>query len=147
MRKSSLFFIVVLSVLLTGCRKADKSIVIFFDNDVHCAVDGYPYFAGLRSAVDQDTAYVAMVSSGDYIQGGTIGSISRGEAIMSIIKEIGYDAMAMGNHEFDYDVSISRILQAIPMLLWYVLTSSIMKGKTYSHHIASVSMATERWDI
>lgn len=104
MRKSSLFFIVVLSVLLAGCRKADKSIVIFFDNDVHCAVDGYPYFAGLRSAVDQDTAYVAMVSSGDYIQGGTIGSISRGEAIMSIIKEIGYDAMAMGNHEFDYDV-------------------------------------------
>lgn len=104
MKKTLLLSIVILSALLTGCKKSDKSIVIFFDNDVHCAVDGYPYFAGLRNTVDKDTAYVAMVSSGDYIQGGTIGSISRGEAIMSIVKEVGYDAMAMGNHEFDYDV-------------------------------------------
>lgn len=91
-------------VLCASCKNNDKSIVIFFDNDVHCNIDGYPYLAGLRDQISSDTAYVATVSSGDYIQGGTIGSISRGEAIMSIIKEMNYDVIALGNHEFDYDV-------------------------------------------
>lgn len=97
-------FSILCTVLLSACNSADKSIVLFFDNDVHCKVEGYPYFAGLRDAVSTDTAYVGMVSSGDFIQGGTIGSISKGEAITAIMKNIGYDAVALGNHEFDYDV-------------------------------------------
>lgn len=107
MKLKKLFFYILMILalfLFTSCNKNDKSIVIFFDNDVHCNIDGYPYLAGLRDQVSSDTAYVATVSSGDYIQGGTIGSISRGEAIMSIIKEMRYDVIALGNHEFDYDV-------------------------------------------
>ena len=103
--------ITLILLLFSSCsKKADKSVVIFFENDVHCAVQGYPYFAGLRNSVNTDTAFVAMTSAGDYSQGGTIGSISRGEAIMKIIKEIGYDALAMGNHEFDYDIQHTKNL-------------------------------------
>lgn len=103
MRKIAFWVLTVLTVFLSACSK-DKSIVIFFENDAHCLIEGYPYFAGLRSTVSTDTAYVGLVSSGDYIQGGTIGSISKGEAITSIIRRIGYDAIALGNHEFDYNV-------------------------------------------
>ena len=80
-----------------------KSIVILYDNDVHCAIDGYAQMAGLRDAID-DTAYVALVSSGDYLQGGNVGAISRGGYIVDILRQMHYDAMTLGNHEFDYGV-------------------------------------------
>lgn len=96
-------YLLFVALLFSSCSK-NKSIVIFFDNDIHCAVEGYPYYAGLKNSVSSDTAYVAYVSSGDYIQGGTIGSVSRGEAIATIMKEIGYDAVTFGNHEFDYTI-------------------------------------------
>lgn len=85
-------------------KSPNRSIVILYDNDVHCGVDGYSKIAGLRDAIS-DTAYVAVVSSGDYIQGGTVGALSKGQYIIDIMKAVGYDAVTLGNHEFDYKIS------------------------------------------
>jgi len=83
----------------------DKSIVIVYENDVHCSVDGYITFAGYRDAVmSADTSYVATVSSGDFLQGGAVGAFSKGEYIIDIMNVIGYDAVTIGNHELDYKV-------------------------------------------
>lgn len=80
-----------------------KPIIILYDNDVHCETSGYPAIAGLRDAIKaSDTAYTALVSSGDFLQGGTIGSISQGEHIVKMLNSSGYDAIGLGNHEFDY---------------------------------------------
>ena len=79
----------------------DSTTVILFENDVHCQVDGYTSLSQLRSAIS-DTAHVAVVSSGDFLQGGTIGAISHGAHITAIMQTIGYDAITLGNHEFDY---------------------------------------------
>ena len=44
-----------------------KSIVIMYDSDVHCELEGYVGFAGLRDAIAlPDTADVLTVSSGDF---------------------------------------------------------------------------------
>lgn len=83
--------------------KKAKSIVVLYENDVHCAIDGYAKLAGLRDAIS-DTAYVAVVSSGDFLQGGTAGAISDGKYITDIMKAVGYDAITLGNHEFDYKI-------------------------------------------
>lgn len=82
-------------------RKAEKNLVILYENDVHCAIDGYAKMAGLRDAI-QDTAYCLMVGCGDYLQGGTPGAISSGKYVVDIMKTMRYDALALGNHEFDY---------------------------------------------
>jgi 2',3'-cyclic-nucleotide 2'-phosphodiesterase (5'-nucleotidase family) len=82
-----------------------RTIVVLYDNDVHCGIDGYPKMAGLRDAIlATDTAYVAVVSSGDFIQGGTAGTLSKGQYIVDIMNFVGYDAITIGNHEFDYKV-------------------------------------------
>lgn len=81
--------------------KASKNLVILYENDVHCAIDGYQKMAGLRDAI-QDTAYCLMVSCGDFLQGGTPGAISSGKYVVDIMKTMHYDAMTLGNHEFDY---------------------------------------------
>ena len=46
-----------------------RSIVVVYENDVHCNMDGYAKFAGFRDAI-ADTADVLTVSSGDFLQGG-----------------------------------------------------------------------------
>ncbi|MBP5397803.1 MAG: bifunctional metallophosphatase/5'-nucleotidase [Bacteroidales bacterium] len=80
-----------------------KSIVILYDNDVHCSINGYACLAGLRNQIQApDTAYVGVVSSGDYLSGAVVGFLTRGEGVLRVIDKVGYDAMAPGNHEFDY---------------------------------------------
>ena len=99
--------------VLSGCKSTSKNIVVFYDNDVHCGVEGYAKLAGLRDAA-RDTAYSAVVSSGDFLQGGTIGAISSGQYIADIMKRVNYDAVTFGNHEFDY--SIPRLQELISQI-------------------------------
>lgn len=98
------FYLLLLVALLAGCQRT-KPIVILYENDVHCAVDGYARLAGQRDAERQQTPYVAVVSCGDFAQGNTVGSLTEGEAVVRIMNTVGYDYLTVGNHEFDYNVS------------------------------------------
>ncbi len=110
MKRISCFLLAVLSVFLMSCKRenipdaeAEKSIVILSDNDVHCSIDGYARLAGLYDAIAaSDTAWAATVSCGDYLQGGNAGALSRGQYIVDVMNAVGFDAVTLGNHEFDY---------------------------------------------
>lgn len=91
-------------VLLVSCQPKDDTVYILYDNDVHCAVDGYEQMAALRADYLSKSLYVNVVSSGDFVQGNTIGSLSKGRYIISIMNSIPYDIVTLGNHEFDYGV-------------------------------------------
>ena len=120
--KRTVFLLVALSMALVACEREElpntepeKSIVILSDNDVHCSIDGYTRLAGLYDAIAaSDTAWVATVSCGDYLQGGNAGALSRGQYIVDVMKEVGYDAVTLGNHEFDY--GISRMQELMPQI-------------------------------
>ena len=101
--KSSKLLFLLLIVALAGCQRK-QPIVILYENDAHCAVEGYARLAGQRDAERQHTPYVAIVSSGDFAQGNTVGSLTKGEAIVRIMNAVGYDYLTIGNHEFDYTV-------------------------------------------
>ena len=96
---------------LVGCRMDSKQskqqlpsnpIVILYENDVHCAVDGYAKLASLEEKEKRFTPYVTIVSCGDFAQGGITGAVSKGENIVEIMNRVGYDVVTLGNHEFDY---------------------------------------------
>lgn len=101
----------VLACMLTACEEKHKSIVILYENDVHCSLDGYARLRGLADRI-ADTAYVAVTSSGDYLHGGKAGAISEGAYIMDIMKNMDYAAVGLGNHEFDFNVPRLRQLMA-----------------------------------
>ncbi len=85
-------------------EKADD-IVILYTNDVHCGVEDHIGYAGLaayKAEMEAAHAHVALVDCGDAIQGGPIGTVSKGEYLVDIMNEIGYDYAVFGNHEFDY---------------------------------------------
>ena len=103
----------VMSVM--ACRKQDKPIVILHDNDSHCEVRGFAKLVQLRHDMQAaDTAYVGVVSSGDLMQGGLEGTLSQGQQVVDIMREVGYDALVPGNHEFDYGTP--RMLELMAQL-------------------------------
>ena len=104
-----------MALFAAGCQNSvrhvpDKDIIILFENDVHCAIDGYAQFSALKQALSPLTPYVAVVSAGDFAQGAAIGSLTQGESIIRIMNAVGYDAVTIGNHEFDYGVPQQRHL-------------------------------------
>lgn len=112
MKKLLLFAALGLSVIslfescsprhLAGPQAQGNDIVILFDNDAHCSVDGYPYVAALKKQALVQTPNVLLVSAGDYVQGGSLGAASKGGYIVEMMNAVGYDAVTLGNHEFDY---------------------------------------------
>ena len=92
----------------------DADIVIVYDNDVHCSVDGYANIAALRNEKLKETPYVSLVSAGDFVQGGSLGAASKGEYIIEIMNSVGYDYVTLGNHEFDF--GIPRLKELTGML-------------------------------
>ena len=80
-------------------------IVVLFTSDVHCGVDQGFGYAGLQQIRDYLVAQgdaVILVDDGDSIQGEPIGTMTKGEAIVKLMNEMGYEVAIPGNHEFDY---------------------------------------------
>ena len=85
----------------------EDDIVIVHVNDVHCGLNdtiGYDGFKLFLDELKKNYSNVISVDVGDHIQGGTLGSISDGSAIIKIINKIGFDVAILGNHEFDYGI-------------------------------------------
>ena len=88
--------------------EAQKDIVVLYTNDVHCAIDnniGYAGLASYKAEMEKDN-FVVLVDAGDAIQGDTIGTVSKGEYLVDIMNEVGYDFCVLGNHEFDYGTDV-----------------------------------------
>ena len=102
----TLCLVMLLSALtFVSCAdKAQESIVILYENDVHCAVEGYSKLAAMKAEFGESYDHVGVVSSGDFVQGGTLGAVSKGAYVVSLMNVVGYDAIALGNHEFDYQL-------------------------------------------
>ena len=90
-------------------RELEKSndIVILHTNDVHCGVQdtiGYDGLMLYKKQLLKKYNNVILVDAGDHTQGGTIGLITNGEAIIEIMNKLEYEVATLGNHEFDYEI-------------------------------------------
>ena len=84
-------------------RSAD--VVILFTSDIHCGVDqgfGYAGLAGVRDYLAAKGDAVILVDDGDNIQGEPIGTMTKGESLVDLMNQAGYELAIPGNHEFDY---------------------------------------------
>ena len=76
--------------------------VILHTNDVHGAVEGYAYIAQLKADYEAKGAEVILVDAGDFSQGTTYVSSTKGADAVTMMNAAGYDVVTLGNHEFDY---------------------------------------------
>jgi 5'-nucleotidase len=82
------------------------TISILGTNDLHGAIDRLPLLAGfvanVRAARAADGGGVVIVDGGDMFQGTLESNLAEGADIVKAYNAIGYSAVAVGNHEFDY---------------------------------------------
>lgn len=109
----------------------DNQIVILYENDVHCAVDGYAKLAAQRNLHKTSTPYVSTVSCGDFASGNIVGMVSSGEYIVNIMNKVGYDVVTLGNHELDY--GMPQMLKLTEALEAPVVCANLMNIQTQEH--------------
>ncbi|MBF0846578.1 bifunctional metallophosphatase/5'-nucleotidase, partial [Streptococcus danieliae] len=66
--------------------------------------------------------------AGDALQGLPISNASKGEDMANIMNKIGYDAMAVGNHEFDFSLETAKKYKEI-------LKFPILSANTYANDV------------
>jgi len=75
-------------------------------SDLHGHLAALPWLAGylenLRAARARDGGGVLLLDAGDMFQGTLASNLDEGAAVVAAYNELGYDAVALGNHEFDF---------------------------------------------
>lgn len=111
-----LALVMLCSLSVTASAKETETdlsdtIIILHTNDVHGAVSGYAKAAALKATYEKMGAYVLLLDAGDFIQGAPEVNLSRGETAIELMNLSGYDAVAPGNHEFDYGYDVLKKLE------------------------------------
>ena len=122
--------VIAASILLTlplwACA---KDITIIYTNDLHAHVEPYkiPYIADGKRDIGAWANITTLVKvekakskatwffdAGDYFTGPYISSLTKGKAIIDIMNTMPFDAVTMGNHEFDHgwDNTLLQLSQA-----------------------------------
>ncbi len=94
-----------------GEELTDKSVrnfEIYCVNDFHGMIDETENGVGLSKLFKKLKEYkdngALIVSSGDMFQGSAVSSMSRGRVVVDAMNYVGFDCMAIGNHEFDWGI-------------------------------------------
>lgn len=91
-------------------KTTKHEIVILHTNDVHARVKaderekaiGYGKIKTYKDELVKEGKTVLMLDAGDTFHGTTFATISRGDSIIKLLNEVGYDYMVPGNHDFNY---------------------------------------------
>ncbi|WP_022707344.1 bifunctional metallophosphatase/5'-nucleotidase [Paracoccus zeaxanthinifaciens] len=122
----SLFAATSAIALMSGAAHADSVLHILHTNDVHSRIEPVNKYdstcdeetkaanecfggvariaskiAELRQQIEADGEPVIVLDAGDQYQGSMFYTTYKGEEVVEFMNAIGYDAMAVGNHEFD----------------------------------------------
>ncbi len=107
----TLIFLTLFAVCAQGMKERGKyegKTVILHSNDVHGAVEGYAYIKALKVDFESEGADVITVDAGDFSQGTTYVSTSKGLDAVMMMNAADYDIATLGNHEFDYGYEVLR---------------------------------------
>jgi 2',3'-cyclic-nucleotide 2'-phosphodiesterase (5'-nucleotidase family) len=138
--------VLVLGLLIATSARADSvHLTLLHTTDLHGALDGWDYLADrpvsrgltriatlVRRARAEGNATL-LLDGGDAIQGGIEfwyqhGDRSKPEPMMSAMSAIGYDAMALGNHEFSFGREALLLAHRDVRFAW--LSANVIDPKT-----------------
>ncbi|OHD54858.1 MAG: hypothetical protein A2Y33_15900 [Spirochaetes bacterium GWF1_51_8] len=132
------YFTIALFLFTAACA-GDKKIVIVHFNDTHSNM--YP----IKNSMDQYTGGLArrvtfvelirakeknflLLHAGDILAGTVFSSVYKGTMDIEVMNKMKYDAMVIGNHEFDY--GLSNILALNAMAEFPILSANTFEKGT-----------------
>ncbi|MCB5247900.1 MAG: bifunctional metallophosphatase/5'-nucleotidase [Candidatus Cloacimonetes bacterium] len=144
----NMILLTALWLLLTaGLFAEDLRLDIMFTNDIHGGIDRAqatfmnpdfpPQLGGGASAatlikhvrsLGNEQRGSLLFDAGDFFQGRPVGTVTKGEAVIEYMNAIGYDAMTIGNHE--YDISEEELTQTLDLANFPILSCNIIDKRT-----------------
>ncbi|HEX5138761.1 MAG TPA: bifunctional UDP-sugar hydrolase/5'-nucleotidase [Planctomycetota bacterium] len=131
----------------------NERVVVVLTNDLHGQMEplppsplrpflqtqqagGYAHEATMIRAARREAAearaHFLLLDAGDIYQGTPIGNETRGEAVIAAMNTLDYDAMALGNHEFDYGVgNVVRLVRQAKFPVLAANASGVREVKPY----------------
>lgn len=111
--------LIAVCVPIASVRAGEKKVTLLFTNDVESAYDPIPAFwldnlkriggiaemTTLINSIRQQNPATFLFDSGDIFTG-SLAKETQGALAFDLMTAMGYDAMAIGNHEFEYGVDI-----------------------------------------
>lgn len=148
MKAKSLLLILLLSLTAFLLQADNLRLDIIFSNDVHGGIDRtaatfmnpeFPPMLGgggvaatvinhARSLADGKIRDNLLLDSGDFFQGHPIGTVTKGKAIIEYMNDVKYDAMTIGNHE--YDAGEEDLIAALALANFPILSANIVNRET-----------------
>ncbi|MDI9529582.1 MAG: bifunctional UDP-sugar hydrolase/5'-nucleotidase [Candidatus Cloacimonadota bacterium] len=133
--------------LIAGLSAEDLRLDIMFSNDIHGGIDRSqatfmnpdfpPQLGGGASAATLIKHVRAMggpkrasllLDAGDFFQGRPVGTVTKGKAVIDYMNAIGYDAMTIGNHE--YDIADTELIKTLADAEFPILSCNIIERRT-----------------
>ena len=121
-----------------------KEIIILQTSDVHSRIEpinqkgdrnydegGFVRRATFLDQFRKEHKNVLLFDCGDISQGTPYYNMFRGEVEVKLMNEMGYDAMTIGNHEFDFDLDNMALLFKMAKCSWF----TSLQNHIHSYHL------------
>lgn len=148
MKAKSLTILIILWGIVFLLNASDLRLDVVFSNDVHGGIDRtaatfmnpqFPPMLGgggsaatlikhIRSLGNDKTRSNLLMDAGDFFQGHPIGTVTLGKAIIEYMNAVKYDAMTVGNH--DYDSGEIALKEALALAEFPILACNIIQRST-----------------
>ena len=145
--KHLLIILVALLLLIGTVWAEDLRLDLMWSNDVHGGIDRAqatfmnpefpPQLGGGASAAtlikqvrgmsDKQRSNL-LLDIGDFFQGRPVGTVTKGRAVIEYMNAIGYDAMTIGNHE--YDIMEDELINTLQLAKFPILTCNVLDKRT-----------------
>lgn len=145
--KRILILTAICLALAVGLFAEDLRLDIVFSNDIHGGIDRAeatfmnpdfpPQLGGGASAATLINHVrslagkkrdMLLLDAGDFFQGRPVGTVTKGRAVIEYMNAIGYDAMTIGNHE--YDIVEEELTETLKAANFPILSCNIQDKRT-----------------
>ncbi|HHV37541.1 MAG TPA: multifunctional 2',3'-cyclic-nucleotide 2'-phosphodiesterase/5'-nucleotidase/3'-nucleotidase [Candidatus Cloacimonetes bacterium] len=142
-------YIIIIALILTlGMALAeDLRLDIIWSNDVHGGIDRAqatfmnpefpPQLGGGASAATlikeirswhSPNRESLLLDAGDFFQGRPVGTVTKGKSVIEFMNLIGYDAMTLGNHEFD--IMQDELIPTLELAEFPIISCNVVDAET-----------------
>lgn len=108
-----------------------KKVTIVHTNDIHSRAEeteehiGLAKLSSIIKQIKASNPNTFVLDAGDSFHGQTIANLVRGESIVRLMNEIGFDAMTTGNHDYNY--GSGRLVELADIAEFPVLAANVYK--------------------
>ncbi len=121
-KKVIYLFVMGLFIILSGCAKDEEINIIHtdamkanvFPEEKNGEIIGGMALlsSGINYFKDKNKGEFILVDAGSSLNGSVFSFYTQGKALVDILNNIGYDAIAIGNREFDYGIELVKELES-----------------------------------